>query len=66
MPMHTSSANENDLEKKTLDPTYYVDIKSKELRDILRTILRDIRMINLNEDKPTIKLSSNLVAWAFR
>ena len=62
MPMHTSSANENDLEKKTLDPTYYVDIKSKELRDILRTILRDIRMINLNEDKPTIKLSSNLVA----
>lgn len=62
MPMHTSSANENDLEKKTLDPTYYVDIKSKELRDILRTILRNIRMINLNEDKPTIKFSSNLVA----
>jgi len=62
MPMHTSSANENDLEKKTLDPTYYVDIKSKDLRDILRTILRDIRMINLNEDKPTIKLSFNLVA----
>jgi len=45
-----------------LDPTYYVDIKSEGLRDILRTVLRDIRTVNLNEDKPTVKLSSGLLA----
>lgn len=64
--MHTSLVNENDLDKKTLNSTYYIDIKSKELQNILRTILRDIRIINLNEDKFTIKLFFDLVAWAFR
>jgi len=60
--MHTSLVNENDLDKKTLNSTYYIDIKSKELQNILRTILRDIRIINLNEDKFTIKLFFDLVA----
>ncbi|KAL9129214.1 MAG: hypothetical protein Q9217_002283 [Psora testacea] len=41
--------------RKTLDPTYYVDIKSEGLRDILRTVLRGIRAVNLNEDKPTVE-----------
>ncbi len=62
MSMHTSLVNENDLDKKTLNSTYYIDIKSKELQNILRTILRDIRIINLNEDKFTIKLFFDLVA----
>ncbi len=62
MPVHTPPADKDGLDKKTLDPTYYVDIKSEGLRNILRTILRDIRTINLNEDKPTVKLSSDLVA----
>jgi len=62
MPVHTSPADEDGLDKKTLDPTYYVDIKSEGLRDILRTALRDIRTVNLNEDKPTVKLSSGLLA----
>ena len=35
-----------------MDPTYYIDIKSEGLRDILRLVLRDIRTVNLNEDKP--------------
>jgi hypothetical protein len=39
-------------DKKTGDPTFYVDVKSEELRDILRVILRDVRGVSLNEDKP--------------
>jgi len=62
MLVHTSFANKNDLDKKTLNSTYYVDIKLKELRNILKTILRDIRTINLNEDKSTIKFFFDLVA----
>jgi hypothetical protein len=62
MFVHTSSIDKDDLDKKTLNSTYYVNIKSKGLRNILRTILRDIRTINLNEDKPTIKLFFDLVA----
>lgn len=62
MPMHTSLANEDNLNKKTLNSTYYVNIKSKEFQDILRTILRNIRIINLNEDKSIVKLFFDLVA----
>ncbi len=42
------------LDKMTMDLTCYIDIKSEELRDILRTILSDVQIINLNEDKPTV------------
>ena len=54
MSLHTSPPNKDDLDKKTADPTYYVDIKSEGLRNILRTVLRDIRAVNLNEDKPAV------------
>lgn len=30
---------------------FYVDIKSKKLRDILRTILQDIHDVSLRENK---------------
>ncbi len=46
LPMYTSSPNENGVDKKTIDPTYYIDIKSEGLRDI--------RTVNLNEDKPAV------------
>ncbi len=57
VPIHNPLADEDDIDKKTLDPTYYVDIKSEGLRDILRTVLRDICAVNLNEDKPAVWLS---------
>ncbi|KAI9750422.1 MAG: hypothetical protein M4579_006477 [Chaenotheca gracillima] len=41
----------------TKEPTCYVDIKSEELRDILRTILQDISGISLVEANPTVSLS---------
>ena len=62
MPVYTSPTDEGSLDKKTLDPIYYVDIKSEGLRDILKSVLRDIRTVNLNEDKPAVKLSSGLLA----
>lgn len=37
-----------------MDPTYYVDIKSEGLRNVLKTVLQDIRAVNLNEDKPAV------------
>ena len=54
LPMYTSPPNENGVDKKTMDLTYYIDIKSEGLRDILRTVLQDIRTVNLNEDKPAV------------
>ena len=62
MPVQTRPADKDGLDKKTLDPTYYVEIKSEGLRNILRAILRDIRTVNLNQDMSTVKLSSDLVA----
>lgn len=54
MSLHISPPNKDGLDKKTADPTYYVDIKSEGLRNTLRTMLRDIRAVNLNEDKPAV------------
>lgn len=49
--LYDSLSNENNTDKKTLKLTYFVNIKLKELRDILKTILRNICAINLNENK---------------
>jgi hypothetical protein len=36
-------------------PKTYVDIKSVELRDVLRQVLKDVSGISLREDKPTVR-----------
>ena len=48
------SSNDDNLDKKIINLTHYINIKFEELRDILRTILRDIRANNLNDDKLAI------------
>ena len=53
-----SLSDKNDIDKKTLDLTYFIDLKSTGLRDILRTVLREIRIANLNDDKPSVWLPS--------
>jgi hypothetical protein len=35
--------------------TTFVDVKSEELRDILREVLKDINTVCLREDKPTVR-----------
>ena len=59
VPLYNSLA-EDKVDRKTSEPTYYVDVKSEGLRDILRTVLRDVRAVNLNEEKPAVCLSLHL------
>lgn len=46
------------LDRKTKDPMSYIDIKSEELRDILREVLKDVHGISLMVEKPTVRPSS--------
>lgn len=45
------------LDKEIKDFIFYVDIISEGLRDILRTVLRDMNIICLREDKPIVQSS---------
>lgn len=44
------------LDKKTENPIYFIDLKSEALRDILRTVLQNVKGICLREDKPMVWL----------
>jgi hypothetical protein len=46
------------LDRHTKDATSYIDIKSEELRGILREVLKDVHGISLMVDKPTVRPSS--------
>jgi hypothetical protein len=46
------------LDRKTKDPMSYIDIKSEELRGILREVLKDVHDISLMVEKPTVRPSS--------
>jgi len=43
------------IDKETKESTFHVDVKSEELRDILREVLKDVHGISLMEDKPTVE-----------
>ena len=45
-----TSTNPSTLGRDTREPTYFVDIKSEQLRDALNTLLTDIGVINVMED----------------
>ncbi len=51
---HSSCTDSNGLDKETKESTFHVDVKSEELRDILREVLKDVHGISLMEDKPTV------------
>ena len=42
-------------DRKTLVPTTYIDVKSKDLQAVLVEVLEDVRGICLREDKPTVR-----------
>jgi hypothetical protein len=52
------STYEDILDRDNKDAAFYVDIKSEELRDILREILKDVHGISLMVEKPTVRPSS--------
>jgi hypothetical protein len=51
-----SCTDDNGLDKETKEPTFHVDVKSEELRDILREVLKDVYGVSLMEDKPSVSL----------
>jgi hypothetical protein len=51
------------LDRDTKDPTFYVDVKSEELRDVLREVLKDVHGISLSEEKPKVSPISNSREW---
>jgi hypothetical protein len=52
-PAHTSIADD-DVDKKTSDPTFYIDVKSEPLQEILIKVLRGVKGTCLDGDKPTV------------
>jgi hypothetical protein len=46
------------LDRKTKDAISYIDIKSEELRGILREVLKDVHSISLMVEKPIVRPSS--------
>lgn len=48
-----------DADKTTSKPTAYIDIKSEGLRDVLRTVLKQIKWISLGGDKPSVYAFTN-------
>ena len=48
------------VDRKTLTPTSYVDVKSMELQKVLMEVLEDVRGISLREDKPTVRPTGTL------
>lgn len=45
------------LNKKTFEQVFYVNIKLEGLRDILRIVLQDVHGLSLKEDKITVWIS---------
>ena len=45
----------SETEKTTLKLVVYLDIKSADLRDVLRVVLKDVQLINLSGDKPAVR-----------
>lgn len=43
-------------DRTTEKQTHHVDIKSEGLRDVLRSVLQDVKGICLRETKPSVKL----------
>jgi hypothetical protein len=42
-------------DKKTAEPTIFIDVNSEHLREVLKTVLEDVKGINLREDKLSVQ-----------
>ena len=49
-----------ETEKITLKSIVYIDIKSKDLREALRVVLKDIQWTSLSGDKPAVSTDALL------
>jgi hypothetical protein len=61
--MRTSVANNDKcLDKKTDDQTFYIDIKSDPLQEILREVLQGVKGICLDGEEPMVCLYQSRAA----
>jgi hypothetical protein len=44
------------VDRTTEKQTHHIDIKSEGLRDVLRSVLKDVKGICLREEKPSVQL----------
>jgi hypothetical protein len=42
-------------DKKTTEPTIFIDVNSEHLREVLKVVLKDVKGINLREDKLSVR-----------
>jgi hypothetical protein len=42
-------------DKKTAEPIIFIDVNSGHLREVLKTVLEDVKGINLREDKLSVQ-----------
>jgi hypothetical protein len=42
-------------DKKTAEPIIFIDANSEHLREVLKTVLEDVKGINLREDKLSVQ-----------
>jgi hypothetical protein len=48
--------NNNYLDKKTNDETFYIDVNSKQLQEILKEVLQGVKGICLKGEEPMVCL----------
>jgi hypothetical protein len=48
--------NDNYLDKTTNDETFYIDINSEQLQEILKEVLQGVKGIYLEEEEPMVCL----------
>jgi hypothetical protein len=42
-------------DKKTAEPTIFINVNSEHLQEVLKTVLEDVKGINLREDKLSVQ-----------
>jgi hypothetical protein len=52
------SANKGTPDRDTKETTYYTDIKSESLREVLRTVLQRVDVISMNKAKLSVTYPS--------
>jgi len=56
----SSVAKHIELDKKTGDPTFHIDIKSGRLQEILTEVLQGVKGLCLAGEKPTVSIYNQM------
>ena len=56
----------SEIEKTTLKLVVYIDIKSGDLRDALRVVLKDVQWVSLSGDKLVVRTITYVPSGMFK